>query len=319
MSMPTVDYPPPVDKRHKNTGRPRKIDARLERNVSRSIRSLRVSNGLSFSADEIRGESRIEDVNRSTMTRCLHRLGFRKRHLRKKGILTDKDRRLRVQFARKQLREREPDFWKNKVCMYLDGVSFVHKTSPFFTARNHHAVGYLKRGEGLKITAKGAKEGVNGKTVPFYVGITYGQGVVFCKQFLPLKCNGATYSAWIEKEFPPVFRRVNKGRSFVQDGDPVQNSALVKKSYTKMEAEVIAIPARSPDLNPVENVFNNVRRELRREALEKRIVRESYGAFCERVKRKLRNFSPAIIDSSIANMESRLRQIIDGHGYRTKY
>ena len=43
---------------------------------------------------------------------------------------------------------------------------------------------------------------------------------------------------------------------FVQDGDPSQNSKAAKTALSKIGAVQFSIPPRSPDLNPIENVFN---------------------------------------------------------------
>ena len=47
------------------------------------------------------------------------------------------------------------------------------------------------------------------------------------------------------------------------------------------------IPARSPELNGCENVFNIAARKLRKDALERAITRESYGQFCNRVQQTI--------------------------------
>ena len=43
------------------------------------------------------------------------------------------------------------------------------------------------------------------------------------------------------------------------------------------------IPARSPDINSVENVFNNVRSKLRTDEWKQEIRYGPYERFCERV------------------------------------
>lgn len=47
------------------------------------------------------------------------------------------------------------------------------------------------------------------------------------------------------------------------------------------------VPARSPDLNPIENIFHIVRRKLHYDALELVITRDDFESFSARVKRKL--------------------------------
>ena len=317
--IPTAANPRPFDRRHHNKGRPRLLDARADRRVVQAVKSLRESEGPSFSADQVREEADLRDVaTRRTVSYALHRNGYKKRQLRKKGLLTAKDRRLRVKYAREVQRDRPADYWKNGICMFLDGVSFVHKTNPFYSGRNHLRVGYRKRNEGLKVTTKGAKEGVGGKTLTFYVGISWGHGVVFCRPFEGT-FSGATFAAWAERELPAAFEWIDKGKRFVQDGCPVMNSKVVKSAYTRMGAEVCSIPARSPDLNPVENVFNNIRRELRNDAKTKRIVHETYQEFGTRVRNTLINYRYDTIDKTIETMAKRLQDIVVSGGYRTKY
>ena len=47
------------------------------------------------------------------------------------------------------------------------------------------------------------------------------------------------------------------------------------------------VPARSPDLNPIENIFHIVKRKLHYDALELVITRDDFESFSARVKRKL--------------------------------
>ena len=57
----------------------------------------------------------------------------------------------------------------------------------------------------------------------------------------------------------------------------------VQDAIAAVDARKFAIPARSPDLNPIENVFHNVKRQLQDDALSKRITKEPYSQFCARV------------------------------------
>ena len=62
---------------------------------------------------------------------------------------------------------------------------------------------------------------------------------------------------------------------------------------------MFAIPARSPDLNPIENIFHLIRKELRKEALDFRITQETYAQFCKRVAKKIRSFPVDTINKTI--------------------
>ena len=77
---------------------------------------------------------------------------------------------------------------------------------------------------------------------------------------------------------------------FLQDGDPVQNSALAKRAFKYVGALVFSIPPRSPDLNPIENLFHFVSKQLEKDALEMEIKYEDFGQFSKSVKDTIMNF-----------------------------
>ena len=124
----------------------------------------------------------------------------------------------------------------------------------------------------------------------------------------------------MREHFPDAFKSSAnpRGMLFLQDGDPTQNSKKAKAAYD-VGCRMFSIPARSPDINPIENVFNIVRAQLTEIAMSEHISHETYDQFCDRVKATLLNFSPAIIDSTIDSMPKRMRLILKGKGKRTKY
>ena len=107
------------------------------------------------------------------------------------------------------------DFWLKDASFYLDHVSFVHKLHPMDEMRTYWSSAYQKKDKGLCITAKGKKEGVDGKTVHLFVAIAYGKGVVMCEQFLG-KHNGDSYLKSVRKYFPAIFVNNNEGKWFLQ-------------------------------------------------------------------------------------------------------
>ena len=103
------------------------------------------------------------------------------------------------------------------------------------------------------------------------------------------------------------------------DNDPSQNSYAARTALQQVECELLPIPARSPDLNPIENVFHNVKSFLQQEAIESQITSESFEEFKERVLRTLDNVEIAMIDRTIESMPKRILSVISCKGYRTKY
>ena len=172
---------------------------------------------------------------------------------------------------------------------------------------------WKKKGESLhkECTAKGEKKGTGGSTAKFMVAIAYDKGIIKCHQYNE-NINGERFAEFITQKFADMFQSSANpsGRLFLQDGDPSQNSALAKETMFKVNCRVFKIPARSPDLNPIENIFHLVGKQLKKDAQEKNITSESLIAFSNRVKKTMLNFPSEIIDKTIASMPKHIDMVI---------
>ena len=106
---------------------------------------------------------------------------------------------------------------------------------------------------------------------------------------------------------------------FLQDGNLSQNSRHAKRAMDRIGAKVFNIPPRSPDCNPIENVFNVAKQQLHQHALEREIVDEDFETFSNQVKQTLRNVSVSYIDKTIDTMNKCMAMIIKRCGRRNKY
>lgn len=306
-----------VDKRKKNAGRPRLMSSRDERKMLRTVFSLR-NERAHFSVKRLQEEADLIHVSTRTVCRYLHNNGFGYYQSRKKGLVTAKDKTLRLAFAKQYLKS-PLTFWTEEIAFYFDGVSFAHKTNPAGEARALNTMQWRKRNEGLTRTSKGKKEGTGGRTVTFFVGISHGRGVVLNQQFDGV-VTGESFSRFVRNHFHSTFIRTMKtSRTFLQDGDPRQNSARARATIGRRGYEVFSIPARSPDLNPIENMFNLVRKQLHEDALSMNITKETYENFAARVKATIQSFPAVLIDRTIESLPNRMELIIQGKGSRTKY
>ena len=317
-----IDAGDQQDKRKCNKGRPRKLTAREERNLVRELQKLRATVGA-FSAARLRTAAGISpEVSVWTIRRALKRHGYSYLHSRKKGLLTARDLRRRYQFACKIKRLLPSNFWERGVSFYFDATSFVHKTNPFDQARATKTMAWRKKGEGLALncTSKGKKAGVEGKTAHFFVSIAYGEGVIACDQFFE-RLTGEKFADYVREQFPQIFSKSanSVGKYFLQDGDPVQNSAAAKRAFREVDAMMFSIPARSPDLNPIENLFHLVSRQLEKDALDMEITSENFEQFSARVKKTMKHFPITTIDNIIKSMGNRVATIIKKRGERLRY
>lgn len=308
-----------TNSKKKRTGRPKKISPRDERQIIRTVYRLRKRPGP-FSSKRVRLQSGVTHVVDRSVRRVMNKHGLFYLQARKKGLLSQKDRKCRKKFATHMLQKHNENFWKNKVSFYLDGKSFVHKTNPQDQGSVPRARIWRKRSEGLKpqCTTKGSKVGYGGRVVHMMVGISHQKGVIKCQQYE--KMSGDYFATFIRKHFNSMFEASGKSeRLFLQDGDPSQNSKKALNAMEEVGANLLKIPPRSPDVNPIENFFHLLDTQLKQDALDKGITKESFEKFALRVKKTALNFPSLTIDNIIESMHKRMKMIVMGNGQRLKY
>lgn len=299
-------------------GRKKKVSQRTEHRMIRNIAKLRSYN-QNWNVRDLFKLTDIDNITERTGERILNRHGYNYLVARKKGIISEKDAKKRLRFARTWVK-REASFWRDDIAFYFDGVGFQHKSNPKESASACQGKVWRKASEGLHIdcTAKGSKVGYGGKQAKFFVGISYDRGVIFAQQYDVL--NGETFSKFIRAHFKDFFHRSAKeGKQWIQDGDPSQNSAKAKSALQDVGADLLAIPPRSPELNPIENVFAFVKKELKAQAIENNIEMETYEQFSLRVKATLYSSSESRINNIINSYGERLSKLIVRKGGKIEY
>ena len=310
-----------LDNRTFNKGRPRKLSPRDERAIITSLIRLRENNNGNLYSTDIQNDAGLGHVSNMTVRRVLASKGYRCTQCRRKGQLSKKDLQTRMRFAQR-CKNLPQDTWTKGISFYLDGTSWVHKSNPSKSAKTARTRTWKKQGESLSIDclAKGCKEGVNGKRAKFMVAIAHGKGVIGCYQYQG-RLNGEQFSQIVKDTFPDLFSKSANptNKVFLQDGCPVQTSKVARQTWESLGYEMFAIPPRSPDLNPIENTFHSIGKQIRKDAVTNRIEKETYKQFCDRVKRIVLNFNKDVIDRTIESMPRRLDAVIKGKGNRTKY
>ena len=309
------------DKRKFNRGRPSKLSHQDRRAILRAVPKLRETIG-SFTSPRIALEVGLSaNVSNRTIRRVLQSNGYKYCRSRKKGLLKAADLKARLSFCNEiKRRKLGTEFWKNQISFYLDGKGFQYKRNPLDQARAPKCREWRKPCEGLQYgcTAKGQKEGVT--NCNFMVGISFNRGVVLCEQYFgPITAEKMT--AIVKKSFSDAFdNSVNPEiKRFLMDGCPRQNARKVMKAYDEIGAMVFKIPPRSPDLNPIENFFGMVVRELNKQAISENISNETKEEFATRAKDLMLSFPSEKIDKLITSMNKRIQMVIKSKGARIKY
>lgn len=313
-----INAPSVPDKRKFNKGRPRKLCVRDSREIVRCLKNLRETEGH-FTSKRIQVDSGLLHVCNRTVRNRLHDNDYRYLRSRKKGLLYKRDLEARVKYC-KSIRKRKltQEYWNTGISMYLDGKGFQFKTNPRDMARAPKAREWRRPGEGLNYgcTAKGSKEGaVNAN---FMVGISYKKGVVLCHQYEgPI--TGQKFADIVTNSFPDALAGSCDPKVILMDGCPRQNSKAGRNAIASIGGLIVSIPARSPDLNPIENFFSMVVKKLEKQAISRGITKESFREFSERVKHTMENFPIEKIDKLIESMSNRVHAVIKRKGQRIDY
>ena len=88
------------------------------------------------------------------------------------------------------------------------------------------------------------------------VVIAHGKCVILAKPYE--KMNGKFFANFIKNNFNIYYAEASPKhggkRLFVMDNNPSQSTKAAINALRSVESELLKIPARSPDLNPIENI-----------------------------------------------------------------
>jgi len=121
-------------------------------------------------------------------------------------------------------------------------------------------------------------------TLHLLVGICHSRGVVIAEEYE--KLTGSWFAQLVYRTLQQVLIDCamvkNKEHLLVvMDNDPSQRSSTANEALHESGADLVEIPTRSPDLNPIENIFHSVKRSLREGAL--RLIREDFQSSRQRI------------------------------------
>ena len=292
-----------------------------KRMIRRQITKLHADN-VCFDSKELQSLCGFNGrASNLTFRRTLNSMGYQCLVNRRKGVLFPKDKKNRTLYAKEIIKkhgqgETQLNFWRS-IALYIDIVGYEWKLNPMDKALTPKSRSWRQRKQGLQLTTKGEKEGA--ENIRFLVGIGYNKGVPVVHQILKgtSKLDGNHYADIINSKILNPYLKPT--RLVVQDKCPVQNSLVAKKAFSGQKIKLVHIPSKSPDINVIENLFNISKNMLAKEAIEKKITKESRSQFAARITNHLKSFSTTSVNKLIDTLPNRMDLMKKNKGTRLRY
>lgn len=112
---------------------------------------------------------------------------------------------------------------------------------------------------------------------------------------------------------PYALDLIGRGFVFQQDNDPKHRSVHVSRWFTRRHVTLMEWPSQSPDLNPIEHMWEELKRRLRRKMVHNKAEKFKL------LEQEWRRIPMEVIDQLLESMPRRCQAVIDSKGYPTKY
>lgn len=244
-------------------------------------------------------------LSSSTVRKRLIANGLRACKARKKPLLTEIQRKRRLEWAR-QHRSWTVEQWQR--------VLFSDEST--FTINCHTGNSYVRRRPGEEYKPCCLKPTLKHPTSVMIWGCMSGDGVGRLT-VVDGMMNGRKYTEVLERVMLPSKR--DRGWqdgtwSFQDDNAPCHRSRLVKDWMADHQVNNLPWPAQSPDLNPIENLWNLVGREVARDKpkTKRELIEKLIHAWYHVIK-------PETVAELVKSMPRRCQAVIKSKGWPTKY
>lgn len=243
-------------------------------------------------------------VSDKTIGRTLNKNGLHGRTARNKPFISKANKKNRLEYAKANV-DRDQDYWNN--VLFTDESKFnIHASDG--KVRVWRRIGEALKEKNLKGTVKHGGGGV------MVWGCMAAKGVgSLC--FIDGKMNHIKYINILAAELLPSVTRLGIRDTYIfsQDNDPKHTAWNTKQWLLYNTRNQIKTPAQSPDLNPIEHIWAEVERQLRKRVVKtvvelKAALHDIWANIEEDTTRTL-----------VESMKRRLQAVIEAKGGPTKY
>lgn len=278
-------------------GRPRKTTNRDDQAIIRLIKK-----DPFISARSIGNQLKLNVSIRSIQRRSVEG-GLKTYRSAKKPFISAKNRRARIEFAKEHLNWSATQW---KTVLFSDESKFNIKSSDGFRL--------VRRPKGQRLNpryTRGTVKHGGGNVLVWGCFSGHGIGPIhringIMDRFVYKDILENIMLPHAEEEMPLKWR-------YQQDNDPKHTAKCVKEWFKNNKINVLKWPAQSPDLNPIENLWDIVDRKINRDD-----CRNADELF-RQVEIAWNEISGEILSNLIESMPRRCKEVLKNKGYATKY
>lgn len=243
-------------------------------------------------------------VSDVTIRRSLNRAGLHGRTARNKPFITKTNKKKRLQFAKDNV-DKDQEYWNN--VLFTDESKFnIHASDG--KVRVWRRVGEALKEKNLRGTVKHGGGGVLvwGCMAASGVGsLSFIDGIMDHRKYINI----------LAAELVPSVTKLGIRDTYIfsQDNDPKHTACNTRLWLLYNTRKQIQTPPQSPDINPIEHIWAEVERQLRKRATRnvvelKTALQDIWANIEEDTTRNL-----------VGSMKRRLQAVIEAKGGPTKY
>lgn len=283
-------------------GRPRKLSQRDERDILRIIKQNPKTNASKIS----QGIKELKNiaVTPQTVRNVLHRHDLRSRVSRRKPLISEKNRKLRLEFAKNYL-DKDTHFW--------DSVIFTDesKFNIFGSDGRQKVWREPNTAMQLKNLTPTVKHG-GGNVMVWGCMAASGAGNL---HFIDVRMDRFVYLELLKENLEESAKKLGLESmyTFQQDNDPKHTAKIVQEWIGNNTPAQLKTPPQSPDLNVIEHLWEHLERKIRQHDIN------SAGKLKTALMEEWSKIPQEITKNLVASMKKRLLAVIAANGCPTKY
>lgn len=281
------------------------LSSYLRRKIVRDIATGVEENAVSVQRTLLR-ENNIS-VSAETVRRALRNVGMKGRAKLKKPLLTDRHKKLRLDFAKK---------YKNYTVEDWAGVVFSDEAKINRLGSDGREWTWRKVTEPLhkRMVKQTVKFG--GGNVMLW-GCMRSEGVGLCQRIIGrMTANG--YIDVLQNSLIGSLEKWGKNASeiiFQHDNDPKHTARIVKSWIEEHGIELLDWPPQSPDLNPIEHLWQH----LKRKVVKYPTLPKNLDELFARVAKEWSQIPSEVCRDLVYSMPRRIQAVLKARGGHTKY